>query len=1107
MLQVRRELLYIFRRKLALAIIFFLLGSAVVSAQTSKAILAGTIRDQSGAVISHANISIINQETGESRATLSGSNGQYRVEAINPGTYTIHADATGFKTLIVKDLIVKPSVVTTYDLVPAIGSVSQNVQVQADSNAVNTENGHLSATLDSSELGKLPIFSLNPVELVATLPGVQYVNSTLNLGGTGGNGQQIEVNGARPRANNFMMDGQDINDVGIGGQAFQPQIPDIFQSVVALTNSPSAEYGRAGGAVVNLISKAGTNQFHGSIFELYSGSGLNALDGKTRQNTPPVHKARSDQHSYGFTIGGPILKNKLFAFGASQWTRFYGNAVSSPVELPDAAGYATLSQIGGPNVQFLQGLLNNGSYLSRYTVQGQGETINVGQPTTGSSAACPASGCNITTAMFQRPPIAQQNPDTQYMIRVDYIPDQNDTVAIRYLHDHLTLTPDLGQNPTTLPGFDGQQGGPSELASANWTHIFTPTLLNEFRVSMTRINFLFQPTPETVANPLAKAYNLNFTDNNMPELGFNQNFPQGRQETFYQLQDTVGWTIGKHALRLGADVGRILETDIVSQNALGALNITGGSTNSGLGNFLNNNLGPSGTATRTFGPTRFDPHIWRSAGFVEDDIKVFPELSLNLGLRYDYVTDPSNSLQFPAIDVQNPYAPITNVYKVNIDHNNWGPRFGFAYTPNGGLLGKNGETVFHGGIGIFYDTDFSNIAVNSAQSSPNAISTTLTSTSDPGLGGALGLIASIQPGPISPFSSVQSVDKNLVNPRTYQWNLGIERALPSQLKLTVNYVGSRGRKLYANQQYNYFNPATRSRLNPTRGVINARGNTATSEYDSIQTEVTRAFTHGFFIRGTYTFGKNLDDGSEVFTLFNNTGTSYTANLAPDGRKQDWGPSAFNFPHSFSLTYVWSPTGFRSDTHLTDALLEGLTRHWTLSGVTQLQSGPPSTFTITGYDTNGDGNPNNDRPLVGNRHAPVNTAGVDGHFIGGTRGVYYDQAQFNTTQTLVPVSSNQVHWLIPYGSQFLPYEIGRNSFNNPGTTIWNLAIEKDIPAPWFHLEGSSFQLRAEANDVGNHNDVGPLNTNVKQVGQPTYMNTSNARANTARQLRFWAKFVF
>ena len=1068
----------------------------------------------------HASVTATSPLTGETRVTTTNGSGEYRMEAINPSVYTVSTDAPGFQRSEVKDVNVSASIVTSRDIVLQVGAADSTVSVVAATNAINLDNGQLSGAVSGNDLKNLPIFSLNPIELVTTLPGVQFVNPQLNLMGSGGNYAQIEVNGARPRSNNFMMDGQDINDVSIGGQAFSPQIPDMFQSVVALTNSSSAEYGRSGGAVVNLITKSGTNSFHGTAFELYSGSGLNSLDGQTRRGKPfppgtPNPKARSDQHQYGFTAGGPIWKNKLFAFGGSQWSRFYGNAISTaPVELPDQNGYNILTKIGGPNVALLQGLLNSGSYLGSYNNLGPAETLNVGQPTTGAANACPTSGCLVTTAQFFRPAVPQQQPDTQYMVRVDYLPHDKDTFAVRYIHDNSNFTPDLGLNTSGLPGFDGAVGGPSSLSFINWTHVFNPHLLNEFRVSLTRVNFLFQATPETLANPLSKDYNLNFLDNNLPVLGISQNIPQGRKENFYQFQDTVGWTIGKQSLRIGADVGRLLEVDLVAQNTLGQLNVSGGNKDasgarvSGLGNYLNDHLGPSGYATKTFGPTRFDPHLWRSAGFVQDDIKLTPDLTVNLGLRYDYLTDPSNSLPYPGLDVEHPYAPITTVYKVNTDSANWGPRFGFAYAPNdGGWLG-GGKTVVHGGIGIFYDAIFSNIAENSAQSAPNASATTLTSTAGAGLGNALGLLATITPAPISPLSSVLSTDKNLVNPRTYQWNLGLERALPADLKLTVNYVGSRGRKLYANQQYNYFDPTTQARLDPARGPISARANTAASQYDSIQTEVSRQFSRGLSLRAAYTFGKNLDDASEVFTIFNNLGTSYSANLAPGGRRQDWGPSAFNFPQFFSVSYVWAPLGFHSDSRPRDIVLSGLTRHWSVAGVTQLQSGPPSTFTLSGFDTNGDGNPANDRPLVGNPHASISTAGIDGSYVGGIPGTYYDLAQLNSPAgNLVAVTPGQVHWIVPNGPQFLPYEVGRNSFKNPGTTIWNVALEKDIPAPWMRLESAAFQFRAEAQDVGNHNDVNPLNTNILEIGTPNYLNVSNARATTQRILRFWVKFSF
>src|SRR5882724_3573078 len=304
-------------------------------AQTSKGILAGIVRDKTGAVIPGAKLTLTSQETSETRGAVADERGAYRIDAVNSGHYTVSVQAGGFQTANTHDINIVPSIVTTYDPVLTVGEVSQAVTVEADTNNINTENGQLSSTVSSAELAKVPILTLNPIELLQTVPGVQIVDQNLGLGGIGGNFYQIEVNGARPRSNNFMMDGQDINDVGIGGQAFNINIPDAYQSITALTNSSSAEYGRSGGAVVNLITKAGTNQYHGDVWELYTGSGLDSLDGITRQGKPYAKnpKARYDEHQYGFTAGGPLWRNKLYGFGALQLTRFYGKSQPGAVEL------------------------------------------------------------------------------------------------------------------------------------------------------------------------------------------------------------------------------------------------------------------------------------------------------------------------------------------------------------------------------------------------------------------------------------------------------------------------------------------------------------------------------------------------------------------------------------------------------------------------------------------------------------------------------------------------------------------------------------------------------------------------------------------------------
>jgi hypothetical protein len=460
-----------------------LVGALIVSsllvgnggAQTSKGILVGVVRDASGAVVVNANVTIVGNLDGATRNVKTKSDGSYRLEALDPESYTVTLRQTGFQGFTAKDVIVQPSLVTSYDIKLAVGTTVDTVNVEADSMSINTENGQLTGVINSTDITKLPIFSVSPYELATTVPGVQIVDNTINAGFS--NGINIQVNGARPRANNFLLDSQEINDVGIGGQAFQPSIPDMYESVSVLTSSSSAEFGRGGGGVVNLVTKAGGNQFHGEAFERYTGSGLNALGGQER-GTGAI-KARQDTHQYGFTASGPIIKNKLFAFGGLSLVRVYGQETPGSNELPDAAGYAQLQAIGGPQVALLDQYLNNGSYLTSDT------NLNRTTITTqvGPQAHCPATGCTITENFFQRPNAALSNPDTQWTYRIDYKPWDKDSFSARYIHDRSSLSPDFFANGNALAGFDTQQGGPSELAEGTWTHIFTPNLLNEFRVS------------------------------------------------------------------------------------------------------------------------------------------------------------------------------------------------------------------------------------------------------------------------------------------------------------------------------------------------------------------------------------------------------------------------------------------------------------------------------------------------------------------------------------------------------------------------------------------------------------------------------------------------
>jgi len=1082
-----------------------LLSAGWAAAQTSLGTVTGTVRDASGAVIAQASVTLTNDATGASRETKTNAQGEYRADAVIPGPYSIRVSASGFDPKEIKGLNVTPTVVTSQDVTLAVGKLTSEVQVQAANTAtLDTDTGQLATTIDNSEIQTVPIFSLNPVELAETVPGVQMVQQA-----GFSNGFDISVNGNRSRANNFLIDGQDDNDNSIAGQALQAQIPDMFSSEAILTNSFSAEFGRAGGAVVNLVTKSGTNTPHGTAWDLYSGSGLNAIDGLSR-GVQGEQKARYDQHQYGFTVGGPIIRDRLWGFGGSQWSRFYGKATPNIINLPDPASYALLQGMNSPNATLLLKYIGS---LSQY-IPASGSSFT---ETMINEPGC--ATCSIVFAPYKRPNEAQTSTDTQYTFKVDYQATVKDHISGRFLHDYDFLSPDWFNFASQLPGFDSYQGGPAEQGAGEYTHIFSPTLINEFRASVTRINFLFAPLPATVSNPLYTAPVVNIANTGLPQLGpQSTSLPQGRGHDFYQFQDTVSKTFGRNTLRVGADVSRVLVRDFVPFNNFGSLSYTKSTGYSALNNFVDNFLGASGSASINFGSNRLDSHQWQLAFFGQDDIKLTPDLTLNLGLRWEFQDDPENALQYPAI---NPATALTDSitahYNVAEDRNNFGPRIGLAWNPHSGpsILG-DGKTVFHLGAGVFYDVLFTNIPDNSLASAPNVQAPLVEVTTGRGAPNANTIVAGMTPSStISPFGSVESTVDNLVNPQTYEWNLGIERQLPGQIKLTANYVGSRDEKLYANQQYNYFDPNTGLRLNPNRGAIIARGNFADSDYNGIQIGVTHDFHHGLFIQGSYDYGKSLDDGSEVFT-FTGATTSYSANLAPGGRKQDWGPSAYDHRHYAALVYAWRvPNLHQTDNKGLNEAIDIVARNWTFSGLSLWQSGQYSSFDLSGFDFNGDGSTSNDRPLLSNPHAGLETIGMDGYVLGCTNAPgqgFFDYGANDDTGACNQVSPNDVHWLVPY-----PYtpgnvasEIGRNSYENPGNWNENWALQKGFGLHISRMENAAITLRAEAENVFNHNNVGVLQTDLLDAapgaGDP-YLNQNAARFDDERQLRFWMKFVF
>lgn len=1081
-----------------MAMLMLLVIAITMTGQTSKGIIAGTVKDPTGAVLPNAVVSAKSLETGETRQVTTGPTGAYRIEAVNPGHYNITVAADNFQTTTIKAREVVGSVVTSVDLRLAIGARAETIEVVAKNNDVETENGQLSHNVSNAEIRQLPVASLNPIELALTEPGVSDP-ATRGLS----NGINFSVHGQRPRSNNFLIDGQDNNDNFVEGQALQPTNVYAIQEVSILTNAYGAEFGRGGASVTNVITRGGTNQFHGDVWEYYQGSGLNAIDAANGL-TPGISptRPRSNTHTYGFTLGGPALKNKLFFFFSPQWQRFYGNGTGTTFFAPTAQGIADLNAFGSRNATKLT------QYFSGLQAPGTGTCVFAQTAGTG------------TCIHFGQAPVRivpLKNQDTQYTSRLDYLASPNDVLSMHYVHDSQSLSPDFFLNPGSLPGFDSQQGGPAESLGGTWTHTFNPRTVNEFRGSWGHFAFAFAPAAQDQNNPLLLAANISIAGINpeFPALGLNTHLPQGREHSTYQFQDALTLTHGQHMIKGGADVARLLVKDTNPINTRGVLSYTSGGGFTGLGNFLDDFSGASGSGTLAFGNPVVEPKMFQQAYYLQDTWKLRNNLTLDLGIRYEYSNNPENLLGYPAID---PPAELTSTtfssLKVREDRNNFAPRFGFAYSPNFLEIFGNGKTVIRGGYGLFYDAFFTNLLDNTATAAPNAVSGLVQATSGGrGIANLSGQLTAISPV-LNPLSSVVSVSNNLTNPMIHQYNVNVERELPANMMATLAYVGTHGEQLFATNQLNprsglvvsaggYLTGATQPRLNPNRGSIVFRDNSASSSYNAMEFKLERRFSRSLMVRGSYTLSRGWDDASEVYQITPVSPFPQDQLNAANTRKGEHGLSSYDATHRFAMAYVYEVPGFSSSNNLLNHI-GYLTRGWQWSSTASLQSGLPNTPFVGGIDTNGDGNALNGRPNLGNPNAPYGTAAIDGAFLGApfVPGNLYDALSG------LPSNASQVRWLIQPGVG----NIQRNSYREPGIVTWNTSIARSFSVPRLG-EKSSFQIRADMFNALNHaNESSGLDMNVLDVQDPSnssapYFGNPHYARTGARTMRLEAKFTF
>ncbi len=1083
----------------AVSILLFLSFVSQVAGQSSRGTVTGLISDPSKAAVSTATVDLTNQDTKVTRSTNTNSVGIYRFDAVDPGNYTLKVSAPGFKALNIAAFPVAAAQVSV-DGQLEVGSVSSTVEVSSESALVQTEAPVHGGTITATTATDLPITNQNPVSLVLTLPGVSSNRYSFGVG-------TFPVNGARARSNNFLIDGTENNDISVTGQAFQITNPDAVQEVSAQTSNFDSEYGRAGGGVFNVITKSGSNEFHGTARYYLESTFLDALTNLEKLDPVQLqrgHPSPGTDQFFAGTLGGPVVKNKTFFFSAYQEERQVSTSTIQLFSLSGAGRAALLAAFpNNPRVA----LLNQITAGADATAQ----LFNV------SSGTGPAIQFGTYTRSYPN-----TFRDRQLLERIDHSFSNNDQLSIRYLYDNNT-SPTGGS--VGFLGFDTAVTNEVNSGLLTETHTFSPVSTNEFRLGYNRIYYFF---PFDATSPLASQIpttTINSIGSGSITLGVPSNLPQGRIANNYELQDTVSRVWGKHSVRVGTSLLDQRAKQAAPFNIRGTLSYQASSGQTGLSNYIADFGGSSGTAAHDFGSPTYYPKLFRQAYFAEDRWRASEALTISLGLRYEYFGEPINSLRTPAytglfnINPMNFTGPYSQPDSVKPDRNNFGPSVGIAYAPG------DKKTVFRTGFSMGYDSFFNNIASNAVASAPNNVSTTITSSTSaaqprgtPNFSQSLPTIAVF-----SPLSSQTLVVGNLLNPYYLHYSAGVQRELPAKFVLEVSYVGTRGVKLFATEDLNPLVPVSlehfpagyspanlilnttyQNRWDPLQGARNIRTNGGSSSYNSAQVTLNRRYAQNLLFTLSYTRSKYIDNGTDIFSVGGNNQTQSTA--VPSifgGLTSDRSVSAYDRPNRMVLTGVYEIPFMRSQQNWLGHVVGG----WLLSGIYTIESGAPINI-LNGVDADGIGG-NLDRPNL-------NLSGIP-----GTRAVpsaTSPTGYINPDANNAPIDPATAEYVgLPSCTSTVPCStgtLGRNTFRTPILNNFDADLGKTIQI----TERTHLEFRAEVYNLFNHRQYGteassPFDSGTTTIGA----NVTNTTAGRflqpgfadggARVLKFQAKFVF
>lgn len=972
--------------------------SLKASAQTATGGVRGVVTDATGASLPNATVVAKNTATGVEVKTTTTGEGFYSIPRILPGVYTVVVEVSGFKKSEVTALEVSVGKDAVVDFKLEAGAISEVVTVTGGSEAlVEKDTVQISTTFDQKKVQELPInIPGRGLDRVALLtPGVTVGFSNVNS-----NGALLSANGQRARSNNFTIDGVDNNDLSIGGPNYFVRNPDVVGEYQVVTTNYSAEYGRNQGAIVNIVSRSGSNQFHGSV-------GWDHLDQKNFDSLTNIERRRGDKNPqpsldniFTYAVGGPVIKNKIFFFTTGYFRRNPATVDATTSTLsPTPAGVAAL-KAAFPNNAAIQ-----------YYADFSPFSLPLGNPTIRPdiTQSTITVGSTVVPVAAVRRLFPRNTIQDEYTARGDANLTEKHRLWGRYFWQNAPGPDSL----TGADGFAGDQPTQSKQIGGGWNWTINSRLNNEFRFNYSKLFVLFGggssggkaqiPHPDDIDKAHTNLV-LNFTAANgtgMTGVGPATNLPQGRSVVAYQFTDNVTMTFGNHQIKAGFDLRKLENTAPFLPFVNGqftyntaALLAANTPTNTNVG------LGP---ATLVYGE-------YDKFAYFQDDWRIRQNLTLNLGLRYENTGQPINLLNDLTVARESnsstafwrqdlPLEARVNP-RIPTDSNNWAPRVGLVYSPRfeGGLLGKlagKDRTTVRGGYGIAYDAAFYNLMLNISTASPLVF---LTSSQLPlpsaiptgdvvrGAAQSSGLIRFNTSDPR--FFNRTTINSNMRSPYAQQWSFGIQRELPGNNVFEARYVGTHGVGLFQTINQNplvgpllngfsraFYNPATNTSQTMTfpgfpsvlppgttaqsctdnsatlenegicngrlfrTGLARERINGAQNLYHSLQMRYDGRFRRQWIYGFTYTFSKNLDNSSEVFA--NAGGNSVTISQNPlDLTRDERGYSGFDVPHSFTANFIWTSPFMAEQKGVLGRIVGG----WQLNGTMRVQNG--SRFTPT-----------------------------------------------------------------------------------------------------------------------------------------------------------------